>query len=254
MSPRKAKTKTMDTSKMVKRLLIASLTTMVLLASFVWAQTVWAADDAVKVNEDPQVQSEAADFIQLLADKALTTLKQKDNTIADQEVRFQEILDEGFNVKYIGRISLGRHKSKASAKDLNQYYALFPKYLVKVYTSRLTKLDTREVKVGQVFPNGKRDMYVRTKVIDGEQKSYDVDWRVRPLKKTEADDQATAPAYSIVDVKIEGISMARTQRDDFASRISESGMSGLLTFMQNIIAGEISVAEDTAQSDMKQAN
>ena len=53
--------------------------------------------------------------------------------------------------------------------------------------------------------------------------------------------------YRIIDVKIEGISMARTQRDDFAARIQESGIIGLLDFMQAIIDNTAIGQEDTKE-------
>lgn len=233
----------LDLAKLARRTFMAMLSTAVVLIALFWNQNLWAESNTIKINEDPAIQHEAAEFIQYLANKALTSLNTEDATLADQEVKFTKILEEGFNVKYIGKISLGRHRKKASSEDLKNYYTLFPEYLVKVYTSRLTKLDTREVRVGKVLPNGKQDMYVRTKVINGENKTFDVDWRVRPNKEN----KNTEHGYKIIDVKIEGISMARTQRDDFASRISESGISGLLNFMRAIINDTTVVAENTAQ-------
>lgn len=229
-----------DRQKLAKRMFVATLSTALVLLALFWSQPLKAANKTVNINQDPAVQQEAADFIQLLANKALTNLTTNGATLAEQEIQFSKILDEGFNVTYIGKISLGRHRKKATAENLKQYYALFPEYLVKVYTSRLTKLDTREVRVGKVLPNGKRDMYVRTKVVNGEDKVFDVDWRVRPNKKGEE----AQHGYKIVDVKIEGISMARTQRDDFTARISASGMSGLIDFMQTIIQGSLKVADN----------
>lgn len=238
----------------VFRMSMAIFSTVLLLAALFWAQNLWAIEKKEKLNENPEVQKEAAEFIQKLANKALTSLKDNDSNIADQEVRFRGILLEGFDVNYIGKISLGRHRKQATKANLDHYYALFPEYLVKVYTSRLTKLDTREVRVGKTLPNGKRDMYIRTKVIDGEEKSYDVDWRVRPVvasipKNTSKEGKTEERHYKIIDVKIEGISMARTQRDDFSSRIAASGMTGLISFMQSIVDDSIIVAEDSKETD-----
>jgi len=239
-----------DPKRLAKRLFVITLSTAIILMILLWNNKLWAKD-TVNINEDPNIQKQAADFIQTLADRALTSLSHKELSIADQEVRFRKILLDGFDVNYIGKISLGRHRSEASPKDLDIYYALFPEYLVKVYTSRLTKLNTREVQIRQVLPNGKKDMYVRTKIIDAEDKSYDVDWRVRP-EVTVAETPNTLPHnYKIVDVKIEGISMARTQRDDFTSRIAESGMAGLINFMKNIATGSIILAGDKAKEEAK---
>jgi len=217
----------------------ATMAAALLVMTLLWSQPLHAANKAY-INENPQVQQDAANFIRTLADEALTSLKQQGTTLADQEKRFNEILHQGFDIRYIGRISLGRHRRSASPKNLKKYYTLFPEYLVKVYTRRLAKLDTKTVRIGRVLPNGRRDMYVRTKITNGEQKTYAVDWRVRPEKIA----GTTNPDFKIIDVKIEGISMVRTQRDDFTSRISESGMSGLLDFMQSIINSDVKVANN----------
>jgi len=240
-----SRAKKLDPKRHVFRMFIATFSTALLLATLFWAQNLWAIEKKEKLNENPEVQKEAAEFIQKLADKALTSLKDTGNSIADQETRFRGILLEGFDVNYIGRISLGRHRKQATKVNLEDYYALFPEYLIKVYTSRLAKLDTREVRVGRTLPNGKRDMYIRTKVIDGENKSYDVDWRVRPVISSAPKTISEERRYKIIDVKIEGISMARTQRDDFSSRIAASGMSGLITFMKSIVKGGIMAADDS---------
>lgn len=246
--------KTLAPKRHFLRMFMLTLSTALLLATLFWAQNLWATEKKESLNKNPEVQKEAAEFIQRLANKALTSLKDSDSSLADQELRFRGILLEGFDVNYIGKISLGRHRKQASKANLEDYYALFPEYLVKVYTSRLTKLDTREVRVGKTLPNGKRDLYIRTKVIDGEEKSYDVDWRVRPVvasasKSTAGENTPEERRYKIIDVKIEGISMARTQRDDFSSRIAESGMSGLISFMQSIVNNNIIVADDSKEND-----
>ncbi|WP_339864624.1 ABC transporter substrate-binding protein [Paremcibacter congregatus] len=235
-APRTAKTRTVALARQKKanRIMMTALSAVVLLTTLFWSQSLWAADNKAPINEDPALQKQAASFIQTLADRALTSLGTAEFSLADQEVRFREILTDGFDVNYIGRISLGRHKKAASNAQVTAYQSLFPEYLVKVYTSRLTKLDTQEVRTGDVLPKGKIDMYVRTKVINADGKSYDVDWRVRPTPN--ADNSGTYD-FKIIDVKIEGISMARTQRDDFTARITESGMTGLIAFMQAIVDG-----------------
>lgn len=241
----------LDLKKRTQQMFMATFSTALLLTVLFWTQNLWAADKSTNLNANPEIQAEAAAFVQKLADKALTSLHQKDATLADQEIRFREILSEGFDVKYIGKISLGRHRKKATPEKLKNFYTLFPEYLVRVYTSRLTRLDTRKVEVGKVLPNGKRDMYVRTVITDGEEKTYDVDWRVRPQKIPKNNDGQKTRDYKIIDVKIEGISMARTQRDDFAARISESGMSGLIDFMQDLVDGTVMVAENDLKEKAK---
>lgn len=226
---------------------IATLSTVILLAAIFWSQNIWAENTPLKINEDPEIQQKAADFIQELADKALTSLNQDGVSLAEQENHFRSILDEGFNVNYIAKYSLGRYRKKASTEDLRNYYMLLPEYLVKAYTIRLTKLNTREVHVKTVIPRGKQDMYVRTKVIDNENKKFDVDWRVRPVKEKEE----SIHEFKIIEVNVMGIGMVRTQKDDFAARISKSGFSGLIHHLQKIVNNNTEVAENKTMKDIE---
>ena len=61
-----------------------------------------------------------------------------------------------------------------------------------------------------------------------------MDWRVRP--------QADG-GFKILDVKVEGISMVRTQRDDFTARVNADGVEGLVSYMKDIIENAKSTAE-----------
>jgi len=243
---RQCKTKAVvsDQNLILKKMLFSVLITLGTIAGILGVQSVWA-EEKITPNQDPVVQEEAALFIKDLADRALSVLGNENFAEEEREQQFREMLHDGFNIKYIGRLSLGRHRKQASKGQLNEYYDLFPEYLIKSYATRMGKLETKEIQVGNVIPNGKKDMYVRTKVINAENKSYDVDWRVRPYN---------SKVYKIIDVKIEGISMARTQRDDFTARVANSGVDGLNNYMKAIIDGKIEpeVAEPAPESNERQ--
>jgi|GEM_PF-96135 len=204
----------------------ALITGIIFIAALLFANSLWAAKKDDTINKDPAVQQAAVEFITSLSDKALEVLTNPEFTEEDRLNEFRIILSEGFDIRKIGMLSLGRHRKKASKDQLSTYYELFPEFLINLYATRLDKLDIKAFDIGDVIPSGKKDMFVRSKVTGLQDKAIDVDWRVRPYP----DD-----VYKIIDVKIEGISMARTQRDDFTSRISESGVEGLNEYMQKII-------------------
>jgi phospholipid transport system substrate-binding protein len=179
-------------------------------------------------NKDPAEQEKARDFIEVFSTKAIDVLNNKELT--DEEI-FQEykvILTEAFALDYIARISLSRHRKKASKEELAEYYSLFPAFILKVNSTRLKKLDTTKMVVDKVTPHAKADIFIRTKAYNSDNKALDVDWRVRSDKNGNV---------KIIDVKIEGISLVATQRDDFTSRISSSGVDGLNKYMKDIIDG-----------------
>lgn len=193
-------------------------------------------NEAFADNKDPAEQQKAREFIEAFSVRAIGVLNNKDLTDEQQFGEYRSILNEAFAIDYIARISLSRHRNKATEEELSEYYKLFPEFILKVNSARLKKLDTTRIEVDAVTPHAKSDIFIRTKAFNAENRGLDVDWRVR------ADSNGK---IKIIDVKIEGISLVATQRDDFTSRISSSGVAGLNKYMRDIIDG-IVFAEETA--------
>ena len=208
------------------------LTAMLLLALFGFNTKAFAD------NTDPAELEKAKEFIEAFSDRAIGILNNKNLTEEQTFNEYRKILNDSFAIDYIARITLSRHRNKASKEELAEYFKLFPEFILKVNSSRLQKLDTTKLEIDQVTPHAKSDIFVRTKAYNADNKPLDVDWRVRSDKNGN---------YKIIDVKIEGISMVATQRDDFTSRISSSGVSGLNKYMQDIING-LAIAQDDTTS------
>jgi len=71
-------------------------------------------------------------------------------------------------------------------------------------------------------------LMVKTEIIQPSRPPVAVNYRMALNKAGE---------WKAYDVKIEGISMVATQRDDFTARITSSGVNGLNQYMKNIIDG-----------------
>ncbi|MFC7050461.1 MlaC/ttg2D family ABC transporter substrate-binding protein [Emcibacter nanhaiensis] len=210
-----------------RRAILIAFSLLLVIGAVFFSQTVLAEEEYP--NQSAEEQAKGREFIEVTSKRAFDVLKQKDVlSQAELEDQMRVILTDSFAIDYIGKLVLGRHRKQATKEELKTYFDLFPDFLIKVYASRLTKLDTTEIEIERVIPHGKKDMFVRSKVDGENNETFDVDWRIRPFKDK---------GYQIIDVKIEGISMARTQRDDFTSRVSESKMAGLNQYMQNIIDG-----------------
>lgn len=192
-------------------------------------------NDAFADNQDPAEQQKAREFIEDFSSKAIGVLNNKELTEEQSFLEYRNILNDAFAIEYIARISLSRHRKKASKEELAEYYKLFPEFILKVNSSRLKKLDTTKIEVDQVTPHSKSDIFIRTKAYNSDNKALDVDWRVRSDKNGNV---------KIIDIKIEGISLVATQRDDFTARIGSSGISGLNKYMKNIIDGIAFTAEE----------
>lgn len=192
--------------------------------------------DAFADNKDPAEQAKAREFIETFSERAIGVLNNKELTDEQAIGEYRSILTDAFALDYIARISLSRHRNKATKEELAEYYVLFPEFILKVNSSRLRKLDTKKIEIDQITPHAKSDIFIRTKAYNSDDKSLDVDWRVRSDKNG---------AIKIIDVKIEGISLVGTQRDDFTSRIGTSGVAGLNQYMKDIINGTVFAEKKT---------
>ena len=217
------KTVTVDKkTNLLKKTMMGFLTAVLLMVLFLFG------NDALADNTDPAEQQKAREFIEDFSIKAIEVLNNKELTDEQSFNSYRDLLSNAFAIDYIARISLSRHRKKASKDELAEYYKLFPDFILTVNSTRLKKLDTKKIEIARVTPHAKSDIFIRTKAYNSDNKALDVDWRVRNDKEGNV---------KIIDIKIEGISLVATQRDDFTARISSSGISGLNRYMKDIIDG-----------------
>lgn len=159
----------------------------------------------------------AATFIRQLADDTITSLeKTDDGHIIDPE-RIEGLLDRGFEVELISRYVIGRHWKKASKDQRVEYGSLFRDFVLDVIMQRLELFTSEELEITGQSTAGKRDIFVNSQVIR-EQGNIDVDWRVRKIGED----------FRIIDLKVAGVSMVITYREDFGSVIQSKGIEGLI--------------------------
>jgi phospholipid transport system substrate-binding protein len=99
---------------------------------------------------------------------------------------------------------------------------LFGRFVIKTYSQHLGGFAGSSFDIIGAKPIGKKDILVRTVVQRKSGPPVKAGWRVR-----EKGDQ-----HKIVDVMVEGISMAVTQRQDFASILKRDGVEGLLQILR----------------------
>ncbi len=172
-------------------------------------------------------------FMADLADRAMKIWQDPTRTQLEREKGFRDLLYEGFDVQFLARISLGRFVRQMSRDQFAEYMRLFPDYIVNKFTNRIGEYTNQKIEIGEVVPAGRRDVYVRTTLLRPGTEPLAADWRVRKTKD----------GFRIVDVKVEGISMVISQRDEFAALIEKSGIDGLLAELRK---GAAELAEKDA--------
>ncbi len=166
---------------------------------------------------------EAQAFIQELADNTLETLDDIRLTQEERDERFHDLLKEGFEIPYLSKLVLGRHRKDASREQIREFETLFPDFIISVYSARLQEYGDERFIVTGTSPTGKRDIYVQSEFSRKGRDPFIASWRVRLM-----DDK-----LRIIDIVVGGISMLQTQREEFSSRIARVGMDGLLEDLRN---------------------
>jgi len=168
-------------------------------------------------------ERDPAYFIQSLAKKALATLNDKNGSLADRESKFRDLLRNKFAMSKIARFVIGVHWRRMKHKQRKSYKKLFSEWVLKTYSSRLGGYSGQHFEVTKTSKAGKADVIVHSRILQVNSGRYiSCNWRLRKYNHQ----------FKIIDIYVEGVSMAITQRSEFAAIIKNDGVSGLLNRMK----------------------
>jgi phospholipid transport system substrate-binding protein len=171
------------------------------------------------------VASGSADaFIKKVGTEAINSLTGKTLSDDQRKARFREILNRTFKIELIARFTLGRYWRRATNSQRKEYVLLFEEFVVQAYAARFKDYSGETFNVGQVRDINDRDKLVHSNLVLTDGRKIPVHWRVRGSDE-----------YKIIDVLVEGVSMAITQRDEFAAIINQRGgkVEGLLRALRD---------------------
>ncbi len=170
--------------------------------------------------EGKGVEREPADFLSSFSAQAIAVLGDRQLTGLQREAEFRRLFTEGFDVDTISRFVLGRHWRSATKDQQVEYRQLFEDFIVATYARRLSGQTGGSLVVGPVRERTEKQAIVGSEIQRPDGPPIAVDWRLR-LKGGD---------WRIVDITVEGISMAITQRSEFYAVVNNNGghVEGLL--------------------------
>ena len=156
---------------------------------------------------------EADVFVQSTVNRAAKTLG--GNLSKEERIeKLKEIARETVDIKGIGFYSLGEHRKKLTKNQLNKYNEMFAEYFLKSFSSRLAEYSNPEIEVNSKKVINKNYTMVSSTLISTESRpKVKIDWRVYTKNSNN---------LLIRDLIIEGLSLARTQREEFSSIINSN--------------------------------
>ena len=156
---------------------------------------------------------EADVFIQSTVNRAAETLN--GNLTKEQRIdKLKEIAKETVDIKGIGFYSLGAYRKDLSKDQLTNYMNIFEEYFLKSFSSRLAEYSNPEIEVNSKKKLNENYTIVSSTLVATESRpEVKIDWRVY-TKNPEN--------LLIRDLIIEGLSLARTQKEEFSSIINSN--------------------------------
>lgn len=155
----------------------------------------------------------ATAFIDALAQRAIEGLTAKDIDNADRAARFRALFTETFDVATIGRFALGTPWRTASESDRAEYLKAFEDFIVATYATRFADYGGEAIRTTGSRRGDDNEVFVASEFVRAQGAPVRVSWRLRP----------NGNSWRIIDVIIEDVSMAITQRDDFSATIQRNG-------------------------------
>ena len=171
----------------------------------------------------------AVRFVKALSDRTIATMSDRSLTPEQRVLVLRAVLVQGFDVDTISRIVLGRHWRRATAAQQAEYRRLFEALIVSVYISRIAKYSGESLAITGALPSRRNIVIVKSLIHRPRpgMPPVEVNWLV----------SGSATGYRIIDVVVSGVSMAITQRSEFASIIQSAGgnIEGLLVALREKI-------------------
>ena len=159
-------------------------------------------------GSDPKV------FVQELISDSINKLSDKNLTKEEKANFIKTVAIENIDINALGLYTLGELRKSTDKSSLNKYQKTFEKYFLKSLTSRLTDYSSNKFEVISAEKKSSNYTIVKSKVVQNKnQPEIKIDWRIYTKN----------PEKPLIrDLIVEGLSLARTQKEEFASILNSN--------------------------------
>ena len=154
------------------------------------------------------------DFVNELVTEAISKLSDK-NLNKDQKANFiEKVALENIDINALGLYTLGELRKSSNKEDISNYKRSFEKYFLKSLTSRLTDYSSSKFEILEDNKKSSNYTIVKSKITpDDGGPDIKIDWRIYTKN----------PEKPLIrDLIVEGLSLARTQKEEFASILNSN--------------------------------
>ena len=159
-------------------------------------------------SSDPQI------FIKELVNDAISKLSDKNLTEDEKKNFVKKIAIENVDINALSLYTLGELRKTTDKNILEKYQEAFKNYFLKSLTSRLTDYSSNKFEIINAEKKSSNYTIVRSKIVSSDnQPEIKIDWRVYTKN----------PEKPLIrDLIVEGLSLARTQKEEFSSILNSN--------------------------------
>jgi phospholipid transport system substrate-binding protein len=165
------------------------------------------ADEINNTAVDPKL------FIDKFIKSSVQDIITADIEDAEKKLRFRSLLDSVFDIPSIGRFVLGRYWNRLQNQERDVFLSLFKDVIIQTWSRRFSDYNGQTINVTGTLPDGEYGIVVNSVINGNTGVKYSLQWRLRQRDE----------GLRIVDIIVEGISMAITYRQDYSSIIRKNG-------------------------------
>ncbi|MPY70535.1 MAG: hypothetical protein GEU92_10650 [Alphaproteobacteria bacterium] len=164
-------------------------------------------------------------FVGKVGQDVVDVLKSTRPASEDRQKKLQGIFVEAFDTTTIARFVMGRHWRRLGEDERKRYLEIFPAYVASIYATRFAEYGGEKFEVLKAQPAPGGQTLVETAISGGDQKQP-VAVGIRVSKD--------GGAFRMIDVKVEGVSLLVTKRDEFGAFLARNEPDELIERLAKI--------------------
>ena len=169
-------------------------------------------------------ETSAEAFVLKLTNEAKLIFNDKSLNTDSRLKKLNDLSLSYLDLDALASYTLGDYRDKATASEKDNFNKLFREYFIKNMSSKLNDFADQELKILDSKKINENNIIVSTKIFSKkDSQEIKVDWRIY-IKESK---------FLARDLVVEGLSLARTQKEEFASIIASKGFVGLINALEN---------------------
>ena len=169
-------------------------------------------------------ESNAESFVLKLTDDAKIIFNDKSLNKDSRLKKLNDLSAKYLDLEALAGYTLGDYREKATTAEKESFNKLFREYFIKNMSSKLNDFSDQDLKIIDSKKINENNIIVSTKIFSKkDSQEIAVEWRIY-IK----DSKLLAR-----DLVVEGLSLARTQKEEFASIIASKGFAGVISALEN---------------------